>query len=49
MPPLGNEFNNMMKTTSLVFIGVFELFADAEQNYSQIFMPTTSSPSRSGT
>ncbi len=32
VPPLGNEFNNMMKTTSLVFtIGVYEMFADAEQ------------------
>ncbi len=39
VPPLGNEFNNMMKNTALLFtIGVFELFADAEQNYSQFFM-----------
>jgi polar amino acid transport system permease protein len=38
IPPLGNEFNNMMKTTSLVYtIGVYELFADAEQGYSQTF------------
>lgn len=38
VPPLGNEFNNMMKTTSLVYtIGVYELFADAEQGYSQTF------------
>jgi polar amino acid transport system permease protein len=39
VPPLGNEFNNMMKTTSLVYtIGVFEMFAFAEQNYSQFFI-----------
>src|SRR5690348_4610100 len=39
VPPLGNEFNNMMKTTSLVYtIGVFEMFAFAEQNYSQTFI-----------
>src|SRR5213080_3663803 len=39
VPPLGNEFNNMMKNTSLVYtIGVFELFAYAEQNYSQYFI-----------
>ena len=38
VPPLGNEFNNMMKTTSLVYtIGVYELFADAEQGYAQTF------------
>ncbi|MGD0272562.1 MAG: amino acid ABC transporter permease [Gaiellaceae bacterium] len=35
VPPLGNEFNNMMKTSSLVYIiGVYELFSDAEQGYS---------------
>jgi polar amino acid transport system permease protein len=35
VPPLGNEFNNMMKTSSLVvFIGVYEMFTDAEQVYS---------------
>ena len=39
VPPLGNEFNNMMKTTSLAYtIGVYELFADAEQKYSQTFI-----------
>ena len=39
VPPLGNEFNNMMKNTSLVYtIGVFELFAYSEQNYSQTFI-----------
>ncbi len=39
VPPLGNEFNNMMKTTSLAYtIGVYELFADAEQGYSQTFL-----------
>ncbi|HEX7083779.1 MAG TPA: amino acid ABC transporter permease [Gaiellaceae bacterium] len=38
VPPLGNEFNNMLKTTSLVaFIGVTELFQDAEIHYSQTF------------
>ena len=40
IPPLGNEFNNMLKTTSLVFtIGVYEMFADAEIHYSQNFQP----------
>ena len=40
VPPLGNEFNNMLKTTSLVaFIGVTELFQDAEIHYSQTFKP----------
>ena len=35
VPPLGNEFNNMMKNTSLAYtIGVYELFNDADQNYS---------------
>jgi polar amino acid transport system permease protein len=39
VPPLGNEFNNMMKTTSLVYtIGVYELFADAQQGYSRTFI-----------
>jgi polar amino acid transport system permease protein len=34
VPPLGNEFNNMLKTTSLVFaIGAYEIFADAEVGY----------------
>ena len=38
VPPLGNEFNNMMKTTSLVsIISVYELFNDAQQGYSQTF------------
>jgi polar amino acid transport system permease protein len=38
VPPLGNEFNNMLKTTSLLaFIGVTELFQDAEIHYSQTF------------
>jgi polar amino acid transport system permease protein len=40
VPPLGNEFNNMMKTTSLAFtISVYELFADAQQGYSRTFHP----------
>ena len=35
VPPLGNEFNNMMKTSSLVYIiGVYELFSDSEQIFS---------------
>lgn len=39
VPPLGNEFNNMMKTTSLAYtIGVYEVFADAEQGYSHFFI-----------
>jgi polar amino acid transport system permease protein len=39
VPPLGNEFNNMMKNSSLAYtIGVFELFAYSEQNYSQFFI-----------
>jgi polar amino acid transport system permease protein len=38
VPPLGNEFNNMLKTTSLLsIIGVYELFADAQQGYSASF------------
>jgi polar amino acid transport system permease protein len=38
VPPLGNEFNNMMKNTSLLaFIGVYEAFADAQQGYSATF------------
>jgi polar amino acid transport system permease protein len=40
VPPLGNEFNNMMKTTSLVsFIGVYELFQDANVHYANTFDP----------
>src|SRR5918911_1319076 len=40
VPPLGNEFNNMMKNTSLLaFIGVYEIFLDAEQGYSVTFKP----------
>ncbi|MDX6618570.1 MAG: polar amino acid transport system permease protein [Gaiellales bacterium] len=40
VPPLGNEFNNMMKTTSLLaFIGVYELFQDADVHYSNTFRP----------
>ena len=35
VPPLGNEFNNMMKTSSLItIIGAYELFSDAQQVYS---------------
>jgi len=40
VPPLGNEFNNMMKSSSLIFfIGVTELFGDAEIRYSTSFKP----------
>ena len=40
VPPLGNEFNNMLKTSSLLFfIGVYELFADADVHYSTTFKP----------
>jgi polar amino acid transport system permease protein len=40
VPPLGNEFNNMLKTTALLFlISVHELFSDAEIRYSATFQP----------
>src|SRR2546430_3413468 len=40
IPPLGNEFNSMMKNSSLIFfIGVTELFGDAEIRYSTSFKP----------
>jgi polar amino acid transport system permease protein len=40
IPPLGNEFNSMLKTTSLLaFIGVYEMFLDADIHYSQSFRP----------
>jgi polar amino acid transport system permease protein len=40
VPPLGNEFNNMLKTTSLLaFIGVYEMFEDADIHYSATFKP----------
>jgi polar amino acid transport system permease protein len=40
VPPLGNEFNAMLKNTSLLFaIGVYEMFADAEIHYSTSFKP----------
>lgn len=40
VPPLGNEFNGMIKSTSLLaFIGVYELFLDAEVGYSTTFKP----------
>ena len=38
VPPLGNEFNNMLKNTSLLtVIGVYELYSDAQQGYSATF------------
>ena len=40
VPSLGNEFNSMLKTTSLLaFIGVYELFQDADVHYSNTFKP----------
>jgi polar amino acid transport system permease protein len=40
VPPLGNEFNGMIKNTSLLaFIGVYEMFFDAEIHYSTTFKP----------
>jgi polar amino acid transport system permease protein len=40
VPPLGNEFNSMLKNSSLVFfIGVTELFGNAEIRYSTNFKP----------
>jgi polar amino acid transport system permease protein len=40
VPPLGNEFNGMIKNTSLLaFIGVYEIFLDAEVRYSTTFKP----------
>jgi polar amino acid transport system permease protein len=40
VPPLGNEFNAMIKTTSLLaFIGVYEVFQDADVHYSNTFQP----------
>jgi polar amino acid transport system permease protein len=40
VPPLGNEFNAMLKNTSLVYtIGAYEMFADAEIHYSNTFQP----------
>jgi len=40
VPPLGNEFNNMLKSTSLLsFIGINELFNDAQVRYSATFQP----------
>jgi polar amino acid transport system permease protein len=40
VPPLGNEFNGMLKQSSLLaFIGVYELFQDADVHYSNTFKP----------
>lgn len=40
VPPLGNEFNGMIKNTALLaFIGVYEMFQDAEIQYSNTFLP----------
>jgi polar amino acid transport system permease protein len=40
VPPLGNEFNGMLKVTSLLaFIGVYEMFQDAEVRYAATFQP----------
>jgi polar amino acid transport system permease protein len=41
LPPLGNDFNSMLKTTSLLFfIGVYEMFGDAVVHYSYTFKPS---------
>jgi len=40
VPPLGNQFNSMIKVTSLLaFIGVYELFQDSQVGYSTTFKP----------
>lgn len=40
VPPFGNEFNNTLKMTSLLYvIGVYEMFADAQIHYSESFRP----------
>lgn len=40
VPPLGNEFNQMLKSTSLLaFIGVYELFLDTQAGYARSFKP----------
>ena len=40
VPPLGNQFNYMLKGTSLLaFIGVYELFRDAQLLYARNFQP----------
>jgi polar amino acid transport system permease protein len=39
-PVVGNQFNAMLKTTSLLFfIGVYEIFADAQTHYAVTFQP----------
>lgn len=40
VPPLGNEFNQMLKSTSLLaFIGVYEIFLDTQAGYARTFKP----------
>jgi polar amino acid transport system permease protein len=40
VPPLGNQFNGMIKMTSLLaFIGVYEIFLDTQVHYSNTFKP----------
>jgi polar amino acid transport system permease protein len=40
VPPLGNQFNYMLKATSLLaFIGVYEMFRDAQLLYARNFQP----------
>ncbi|MGJ0205107.1 ABC transporter permease subunit [Leucobacter sp. gxy201] len=40
VPPLGNQFNGMIKMTSLLaFIGIYEIFLDAQVTYSNTFKP----------
>ncbi|MGZ7042700.1 MAG: amino acid ABC transporter permease [Thermoanaerobaculia bacterium] len=41
LPPLGNQFITMLKVTSLLFfIGVYEMFADAQVHYANTFKPS---------
>lgn len=40
VPPLGNEFNQMLKSTSLLaFIDVYEIFLDTQAGYARTFKP----------
>jgi polar amino acid transport system permease protein len=40
VPPLGNQFNGMLKSTSmLAFIGVYEIFLDTQNGYARTFRP----------
>jgi polar amino acid transport system permease protein len=40
LPTMGNQFNSMLKYTSLLaFIGVYEIFRDAQVYYSASYLP----------